>query len=342
MVGSNRKIFRRDFCRLGLGGGGMALLPKLISAKEAGMQEKIKNSYGIVVRTENVQFQLYINGAPHRRFFRLEGELFSYPIAKLLRHGRNRIDLKYRPFNNEARKFEPHSGVKIHVLCNQNSGPEVTLANLTYDTEKARLVSSLDPLMGNGELRYSRGDIVGSKKFQEADGIILFDDGKNSGENTKQLTFEFEISDPSLRDVAWGETELLKDDEATRQELWQAYQRLHETLSNRDLSGYLDINEPLFDRYRSELNMSSNEEVAEEIFKQAPFGGGPGATVKPTLSASEARTARLYWGTTGRLVSFFDYWTEFIGQDGSLISSRQPFFARQRNGQFKVCYTKSI
>lgn len=312
----------------------------IISSKaQADSLNPFENRYNISVVAENTFFQLYINGAPIVFHGRFEKRVFTFPIETTLLYGENKIEIDYEPYDLDKRSFTPHNGTRLSVSLSRLQGSVVEDV-LLFEGRYSETVEELTAI--ESESNPPNGELITPPRAYSITETSVQYKNRHSEEYARRLSFRFNIGDPSLGQPPWENSPELQDTPEMRQELWLAYRRLYNVYQNRDVEGYKTELRPYLERTKLALGYENVDDFTAAILSHSPLSGPENTHLKPMMSESEANTARLRWGSDGKLVAFYGTPISYLNANGEKNSGIRVFFCRQPEGDLKVCYIQSV
>ncbi|MBL3567062.1 hypothetical protein JMM59_18885 [Rhodovulum sulfidophilum] len=302
-----------------------------------------QNNYTLSCFAENATVELFINGAPTALHASLEKMVWSWPVPDFLRDGTNRIDIAYEPINVAERNYTPNPDVRIQMELKQEGMPAAVLFNASYDMEQGRLAPRPKTIFGGNPVQGNVGSISRPRVGPEEPYVMEFGFGKGTRpEYSRMLGVEFQVDDPSLRDVAWAGTEPLTDTPEMRDALWQAMARLHQAVERKDRAAFVEIARPFLSRLAYMLGRPDAATMADFLFGKVAWASDEAGGMRPLLSREEAQKVALHFGSDRRLVCFADYQVAALDRDGDFLSMLPVYFARQPGGPFLVCFSRDM
>ncbi|MBL3574192.1 hypothetical protein JMK10_22135 [Rhodovulum sulfidophilum] len=299
-----------------------------------------QNNYTLSCFARNATVELYVNGAPTALHTSLKDMAWTFFVPDFLRDGANRIDIAYEPLNPEERNYTPNPDVAIQAELAQGREEPAILFNASYDMEEGRLAPRETEIFSGIPVRRDAGSISRVGAGSEEPFVIRSGKGNATRpEYTRILGVEFQIDDPSLRDVAWAGTEPLTDTPEMREALWQAMAQLYQAVERKDRAAFVEIARPYLSRLAYILGKPDAEAAAAMILESAPWASDKVASLRPLMSRQEARDAALLFGSDRRLVCFADYQVAALDHDGDFLSLLPVYFARQPSDPFRVCFS---
>ncbi|RNF33638.1 hypothetical protein [Paracoccus methylarcula] len=311
--------------------------------------QNLDHGYYAKIQTDGLAWSLRVNDLYVRENGNFGYETSDGNIGMQLQPGRNTVSLLFSPLTGETAEngdfiFELRDGLLIDISIQRidyatRESREINCVTLRYDMTRNDFVAEdktaagMDRVMVQPSLRTDG-------KFTISDlppRSIVFKTGETIG--GYRLDFMIEVDDEELPPFHWREEDAvqLEDSPATRKELMQAYQRLHDLIARGDKATILREARPVWER--TAFILTSDASSAEEFVGNTELGLDMFNQRHP--DGSELQDLRMKTGIESAALQFMDGGRLVRIRPDPIIWALPPGSSKDITSVFPVVFYKS-